>query len=685
MNQQQRMGTVGTDKELSDLLDFSAMFAPPLANGKNRPTTLASSQFGGAGLDERTGSSSWGPGEQNSSTFNQGRNFGESSHYTDSEVLSSSTFLTSGLVGKSDRVTYPFNRESGIPGIGQPFLASDMAISSPDALSPSGLKAGSPFYSSYPANPRRRVADNNIDSQPKKIRKVPPGLPSSVYVSTSGEEYSRDGAGFSSAKGSTVYPGSFYMQDGMHASPDLWNTAGTIGQTGYSAMLGNAAHISQPSSFNSIHPQERMNYSLHTSEVNGSLPTSFHSGSAGYSVSNPTPPLNGTDTLLAASQWPRPAGQTALSPNYEGGLHALQTKMDDCLEEAIHVMRTHAVGQTAGIPGSHGDIHGMLGTTSSSTHNGTVGNLAQAFSGPGITMVNRNSSLVGNHHEDSVGLPSSTTLLHSHHVSLPSQSGTLSDLNRPQESFTTDLSGGITRSALPSNPSDIKREEKEEDENSIVDKSEDEKKDPKNSRNSRASQDDDDDEDLPVELKAERERERRVANNARERLRVRDINEAFKELGRMCQLHLSNDKPQTKLLILHQAVNVILNLEQQVRDEAITMEEKEHKDRERRMANNARERIRVRDINEAFKELGRMCQMHLKTDKAQTKLIILQQAVQVILSLEQQVRERNLNPKAACLKRREEEKVSGVVGDPQLQLTGTHPGLGEGHNPVSHM
>ncbi|XP_039622869.1 transcription factor 3b isoform X2 [Polypterus senegalus] len=658
MNQQQRMGTVGTDKELSDLLDFSAMFAPPLANGKNRPTTLASSQFGGAaGLDERTGSSSWGPGEQNSSTFNQGRNFGESSHYTDSEVLSSSTFLTSGLVGKSDRVTYPFNRESGIPGIGQPFLASDMAISSPDALSPSGLKAGSPFYSSYPANPRRRVADNNIDSQPKKIRKVPPGLPSSVYVSTSGEEYSRDGAGFSSAKGSTVYPGSFYMQDGMHASPDLWNTAGTIGQTGYSAMLGNAAHISQPSSFNSIHPQERMNYSLHTSEVNGSLPTSFHSGSAGYSVSNPTPPLNGTDTLLAnrssqsassgdeigkalasiypadhttnnfssspstpvgspqgivaASQWPRPAGQTALSPNYEGGLHALQTKMDDCLEEAIHVMRTHAVGQTAGIPGSHGDIHGMLGTTSSSTHNGTVGNLAQAFSGPGITMVNRNSSLVGNHHEDSVGLPSSTTLLHSHHVSLPSQSGTLSDLNRPQESFTN-LSGGITRSALPSNPSDIKREEKEEDENSIVDKSEDEKKDPKNSRNSRASQDDDDDEDLPVELKAERERERRVANNARERLRVRDINEAFKELGRMCQLHLSNDKPQTKLLILHQAVNVILNLEQQVR-------------------------------------------------------------------------ERNLNPKAACLKRREEEKVSGVVGDPQLQLTGTHPGLGEGHNPVSHM
>ena len=83
-----------------------------------------------------------------------------------------------------------------------------------------------------------------------------------------------------------------------------------------------------------------------------------------------------------------------------------------------------------------------------------------------------------------------------------------------------------------------------------------------------SSPEDEDDEDLPPEVKVEREKERRVANNARERLRVRDINEAFKELGRMCQLHLSNDKPQTKLLILHQAVNVILNLEQQVRGNA---------------------------------------------------------------------------------------------------------------------
>lgn len=159
----------------------------------------------------------------------------------------------------------------------------------------------------------------------------------------------------------------------------------------------------------------------------------------------------------------------------------------------------------------------------------------------------------------------------------------------------------------------------------------------------------------------------------------------------------------------------------------LSLEEKDLRDRERRMANNARERVRVRDINEAFRELGRMCQLHLKSDKAQTKLLILQQAVQVILGLEQQVRgrlrpphlfhpsrcwpgwpwhsstpfclhlrtvshcslllhsERNLNPKAACLKRREEEKVSGVVGDPQLALSAAHPGLGEAHNPAGHL
>jgi hypothetical protein len=86
-------------------------------------------------------------------------------------------------------------------------------------------------------------------------------------------------------------------------------------------------------------------------------------------------------------------------------------------------------------------------------------------------------------------------------------------------------------------------------------------------------------------------------------------------------------------------------------------QERVNKERERRNANNQRERIRVRDINEAFKELGEICHEYLQCEKAQTKLMILHQAVAVIGNLERQVKDRNLNPKAACLKRRDEEKT----------------------------
>ena len=49
------------------------------------------------------------------------------------------------------------------------------------------------------------------------------------------------------------------------------------------------------------------------------------------------------------------------------------------------------------------------------------------------------------------------------------------------------------------------------------------------------------------------------------RLRVRDINEAIKELGQMISLHTGSAQTLTKLTILQEAVNVITTLEQQLR------------------------------------------------------------------------------------------------------------------------
>ncbi|XP_036391455.1 transcription factor XE1.1 [Megalops cyprinoides] len=100
-------------------------------------------------------------------------------------------------------------------------------------------------------------------------------------------------------------------------------------------------------------------------------------------------------------------------------------------------------------------------------------------------------------------------------------------------------------------------------------------------------------------------------------------------------------------------------------DEDLNPEQKAERERERRMANNAHKRLRVRDINKAFKELGRKCQLHLKTEKPRN--------------------EKNLNPKTACLKKREEEKMLGVSADPQQGHPVVHPGITTTTNPMGHL
>ena len=78
---------------------------------------------------------------------------------------------------------------------------------------------------------------------------------------------------------------------------------------------------------------------------------------------------------------------------------------------------------------------------------------------------------------------------------------------------------------------------------------------------------------LDPELRAAKEKERRFSNNTRERMRIRDINEALNELGRICAnlnppktKEEANAKPCTKLAILNSAVDIITNLEKKVRE-----------------------------------------------------------------------------------------------------------------------
>ncbi|XP_050165855.1 transcription factor 12 isoform X6 [Myiozetetes cayanensis] len=705
-SQQQRMAAIGTDKELSDLLDFSAMFSPPVNSGKTRPTTLGSSQFSGSGMDERTGATSWGTSGQPSPSYESSREngslhgkssdlstdieklksqegFADSPHYSDHlndsrlgphEGLSPTPFMNSNLMGKtSDRGPFPlYGRDTGLPGCQSSLLRSDMGLGSPGQLSSSG-KPGTPYYPFSGTNQRRRPLHESSALDPlqtKKVRKVPPGLPSSVYApSPSSDDFNRESPSYPSPKPpSSMFASTFFMQDGTHNSSDLWSSSNGMSQPGYGGMLGgSSSHMSQSGSYGSLHTHDRLSYPPHSvspTDINASLPpmSSFHRGSTSsspYVAASHTPPVNGSDNILGnrgngagssqtgdalgkalasiyspdhtsssfpsnpstpvgspspltgASQWSRSGGQAPSSPNYENSLHSLSRMEDrlDRLDDAIHVLRNHAVGPSTSLSGGHGDIHSLLGPS----HNGPIGSLNSNYGASSLVTANRQASMVGTHREEGVSL-------NSNHSVLPSTvSAQSTELNHKTQDSYRALSGGLQSQSVAIGPTEIKSEHKEKDENiheppsSDDMKSDDEssQKDIKVSSRGRTSSTNED-EDLNPEQKIEREKERRMANNARERLRVRDINEAFKELGRMCQLHLKSEKPQTKLLILHQAVAVIL-------------------------------------------------------------------------SLEQQVRERNLNPKAACLKRREEEKVSAVSAEPPTPHPGSHPGLSETTNPMGHM
>ncbi|XP_049326972.1 transcription factor 12 isoform X3 [Astyanax mexicanus] len=528
----------------------------------------------------------------------------------------------------------------------------------------------------------------------------------SVYApSPNSDDFNRDSPSYPSSKPpSTMFTSTFF--DGTHNSSDPWNSSNGINQPGYGGMLGgSSSHMPQSGNYSSLHSHDRLNYPPHSvspTDINPSLPpmSSFHRSNASsspYVTASHTPPVNSTEGVMTAAnrgnstgssqtgdalgkalasiyspdhtsssfpsnpstpvgspspltaqagaassgtvvttsgpagragatQWPRTAGQTPSSPSYENSLHSLKNRVHqqlhehlqdamsflkdvcesrmedrlDRLDDAIHVLRNHAVGSTASLPS---DIHSLLGQA----HNGPIAALGSSFPASGLVS-SRTASLGPAHREEAVSL-------NSNHTGLQSGAASSAELNHQVDTFRG-LAGGLA--AQVASALELKLENQDKDDMHDNHSSED--------------------------LKSDDESDKRDIKTPRGGTRTSSINE----------------------------------------DEDLNPEQKAERERERRMANNARERLRVRDINEAFKELGRMCQLHLKSEKPQTKLLILHQAVAVILSLEQQVRERNLNPKAACLKRREEEKVSGVSGEPQ-QHPSVHPGLTDTSNPMGHL
>ncbi|KAL0963239.1 hypothetical protein UPYG_G00351560 [Umbra pygmaea] len=132
MHHQQRMAALGTDKELSDLLDFSAMrnsdlkmfptsmmFSPPVS-GKNGSTSLGSGHFAGSNMEDRSGAGSWGNRSVPSKSYGDGSQYAHmTSRDMGSHDNSSPPYVNSRLAGKTDRASYSYGRDSNLHGCHQ--------------------------------------------------------------------------------------------------------------------------------------------------------------------------------------------------------------------------------------------------------------------------------------------------------------------------------------------------------------------------------------------------------------------------------------------------------------------------------------------------------------------------------------------------------------------------------------
>ncbi|XP_014835976.1 PREDICTED: transcription factor 12 isoform X4 [Poecilia mexicana] len=689
MNPQQRIAALGTDKELSDLLDFSAMFSPPVGGGKNRPTTLGSSQFSASGMDERTNQASWAPGGESSPSYESSRGFADSPHYGDHmsdsrlvshEELSPTPFMNSNIIGKTERASFlGYGRDPGASGC-QASLRPDAALTSPSSVTTSG-KPTAPFYSFNAANPRRRSLQDAppIDPlQTKKVRKVPPGLPSSVYApSPNSEDFNRDSPSYSTPKpSSSMFASTFF--DGTHSSSDPWNSSSGISQPGYGGMLaGSSSHMAQTGNYSSLHSHDRLNYPAHSvsPDINASLPpmSSFHRSNTSTSpfvTAAHTSSVNSVDGVMVAANRGTTTGSSQTGDALGKALASIYSP--DHTSSSFPSNPSTPVGSPSPLTATAGAAAAGTVVSAAGTPSARPGaNQWPRASGQTPSSPNYENSLHSlSRMEDRLDrLDDAILVLRNHAVgstaSLPSDIHSL--LGQAQNGPITTIGPNFPASALvPSRTAAMGGD----DAASLT-----------NSHGGLPSAGSTSSTELNHQVEAFRGLTSVLSGQIPATLELKIEKQEKDDMHDSLSDNKSDDESDRRDMKTPRTGQRTSITE----DEDLNPEQKAERERERRMANNARERLRVRDINEAFKELGRMCQLHLKSEKPQTKLLILHQAVAVILSLEQQVRERNLNPKAACLKRREEEKVSGSSSDAQQGHTGVHPGLTDTSNPMGHL
>ncbi|XP_007574926.1 transcription factor 12 isoform X4 [Poecilia latipinna] len=689
MNPQQRIAALGTDKELSDLLDFSAMFSPPVGGGKNRPTTLGSSQFSASGMDERTNQASWAPGGESSPSYESSRGFADSPHYGDHmsdsrlvshEELSPTPFMNSNIIGKTERASFlGYGRDPGASGC-QASLRPDAALTSPSSVTTSG-KSTAPFYSFNAANPRRRSLQDAppIDPlQTKKVRKVPPGLPSSVYApSPNSEDFNRDSPSYSTPKpSSSMFASTFF--DGTHSSSDPWNSSSGISQPGYGGMLaGSSSHMAQTGNYSSLHSHDRLNYPAHSvsPDINASLPpmSSFHRSNTSTSpfvTAAHTSSVNSVDGVMVAANRGTTTGSSQTGDALGKALASIYSP--DHTSSSFPSNPSTPVGSPSPLTATAGAAAAGTVVSAAGTPSARPGaNQWPRASGQTPSSPNYENSLHSlSRMEDRLDrLDDAILVLRNHAVgstaSLPSDIHSL--LGQAQNGPITTIGPNFPASALvPSRTAAMGGD----DAASLT-----------NSHGGLPSAGSTSSTELNHQVEAFRGLTSALSGQIPATLELKIEKQEKDDMHDSLSDNKSDDESDRRDMKTPRTGQRTSITE----DEDLNPEQKAERERERRMANNARERLRVRDINEAFKELGRMCQLHLKSEKPQTKLLILHQAVAVILSLEQQVRERNLNPKAACLKRREEEKVSGSSSDAQQGHTGVHPGLTDTSNPMGHL